>query len=152
MPKEYQSACATRPATIHDIPSVLDDLMPAELEDFYRAGVDPVIQMLMDFQDYETTLFLSPDSKPMVLLGVNKEGNIWMQQTNEVFKHPRTFMRLAKWWLKSQPHKILHNSVDIQNTARLRMLKRLGFKCLRLHPVTKENIYYVEVVKLWSSH
>lgn len=139
-----------RAATIDDIPSVLNDLVPAELEDFKRLGINPVTAALLDIQQYDTHIAFSPDSKPMVLFGTDDSGYAWMLNTNEVFRHPRSFMRQLKAWLDSQPHKILHSIIDIQNIARIKMLKRVGFKLLRLLPVEMngKNHYFVEIVRV----
>lgn len=150
MTKEDQGSYDIRPATIDDLPGVLLDLVPAELEDFKRLGINPVLSAIADLKNYDTYIAFSPDSKPMVLFGTDDSGYAWMLNTNEVFRHPRAFMRQLRDWLNNQPHKLLHSVIDIQNIARIKMLKRVGFKLLRLLPVEMngQNYYFVEIVRL----
>lgn len=151
MPKEYRSSCVIRAATVDDLPFVVNNLVEAGWQDMIRAGLNPAIQIYKDFLAYDTYLALTPDDKPMVLFGINNDGNVWMQMTNEVYKHPRFFIHAAKTWLQQQRSKILYNYIDIQNTTLLKMVKKLGFKFLRVIPMTKNNNYYVEFVQLWRS-
>ena len=139
-----------RPATVSDIPVIVDNLLAAAKEDIKRAGVHPVLTMLLDMAQYKTCVMLSPDGQLMALIGVNGEGNIWMHMTNEAMKYPKAFMKAAKLWINNQPHKLLYNYIDINNTALLKMVKRLGFKFLRVVPMTRNNLYYVEFVRLWD--
>jgi len=139
-----------RPAVVSDIPVIVDNLLPAAKADINRAGVNPVLTMLLDMALYKAFVMLSPDGQPMALIGVNSDGNIWMHMTNETMKYPKAFMKAAKLWLSNQPHKLLYNYIDINNTALLKMVKRLGFKFLRVVPMTRNNLYYVEFVRLWD--
>ena len=149
MTTECQSSVTIRPATVKDIPLITADLLEAARLDIERAGEHPVLMMAADMATYQTSVALSSDGYPLALFGVNKDGNIWMQMTNEVKKHPIAFIKAAKLWLSNQPHKLLYNYIDINNTALLKMVKRLGFKFLRVVPMTRNNLYYVEFVRLW---
>ena len=149
MTQESHSAVTIRPATVGDIPAIVDNLLAAAREDITRAGENPVLMMLLDMALYKTSISFSPDGKPLALFGVNENGNIWMHMTDEVMKYPKAFMKAAKLWLSSQPYKLLYNYIDINNTALLKMVKRLGFKFLRVVPMTRNNLYYVEFVRLW---
>ena len=150
MTNECQSSLTIRPATIKDISIIAANLLEAARLDIERAGQHPVLMMAEDMACYETSVALSPDGKPLALFGVNWAGNIWMQMTNEVMNHPKAFMKAAKLWLSNQPHKLLYNHIDINNTALLKMVKRLGFKFLRVVPRTRNNLYYVEIVRIWD--
>lgn len=150
MTKECQSYCEHRQATIDDIPGILNDLLEAELSDCRRLGIDPVIGAVTSLKGSETVIAFSPDDKPMALVGVDPEGYAWMLNTNEVLKHPRAFMRWLKGYISYKSYKILHSVIDIQNVTRIRMLKRVGFKLLRLLPVEMNgrNHYFVEIVRI----
>jgi hypothetical protein len=150
MAKEYQSTCVIRPATLGDLPSFLDDLLDNCVMEHYRAGTNPALAVSKDMLTYNTQLALSPDGKPMVLYGINSHGNMWMQMTNEINKHPRAFVRATLDWLKKNKPRFLYNYIDIQNTTLLRFFKKLGCKFIRVVPKTMNNIYYVEVVKVWN--
>ena len=149
MTKEYQGSCEHRPATIDDIPGILNDLLDAEMADCYRLGINPVIGVLSSMRGCDAVITFSPDSKPMVLHGIDSSGYAWMLNTNEVNRHPRAFMRWLKEGLSDHQHKLLHSCIDIQNISRIRMLKRVGFKLLRLLPVEMngKNHYFVEIVR-----
>lgn len=150
MTKENIGSVETRPALISDLPSVLNDLVPAELADLKRLGIDPVVTALIDLKQCKPSIIFSPDSKPMILFGVDRTGYSWMLNTNEVYKHPRFFMKTLKVWFSNQPYKLLYSCIDIQNIPRIKMLKRVGFKLLRLLPVEMngKNHYFVEIVRL----
>ena len=150
MTKENQGSYDIRPATIDDLPGVLNDLVQAELDDIKRLGINPVLEAVKSLRTYDTYIAFSPDSKPMVLFGTSDSGYAWMLNTNEVLKHPRSFMRQLKSWLDNQPHKVMHSVIDIQNVARIKMLKRVGFKLLRLLPIEMngKNHYFVEIVRV----
>ena len=150
MTQECYLAETIRPATLSDIPVIVDNLLPAAQQDIKRAGQHPVLMMAEDMAYYKTSVVLTPDGQPMALFGVSSTGNIWMQMTNDVLKYPKVFMKTAKLWLSNQPHKLLYNHIDINNTALLKMVKRLGFKFLRVVPRTRNNLYYVEIVRLWD--
>ena len=150
MKNECYLASTIRPATVQDIPIIAANLLEAARLDIERAGQHPVLMMAEDMACYKTSVVLTPDGMPMALFGVNWAGNIWMQMTNDVLKYPKVFMKTAKLWLSEQPHKLLYNYIDINNTALLKMVKRLGFKFLRVVPMTRNNLYYVEFVRLWD--
>ena len=145
-----QSTCLTRKATIKDIPLIIDNLTQAGLQDIRRSGGNPAIKILYGLEVSDTIVAFSPDNIPLCLLGVTSNGNVWLHMTNEVYKYPRFFMKEAKAWLAKQQHQLLFNYIDIQNTALLKMVKKLGFKFLRVVPMTSNNIYYVEFVRLWQ--
>lgn len=150
MTKECYLEDTIRPAKTSDIPVIVDNLLPAAMLDIKRAGQHPVLMMAEDMTYYKTSVVLSPDGLPMALFGVDFTGNIWMHMTNDILKYPKVFMKTAKLWLSSQPYKLLYNYIDINNTALLKMVKRLGFKFLRVVPMTRNNLYYVEIVRLWQ--
>lgn len=149
MSKESRSGCVIRQATIEDVVAVANNLIEPAVHEMRRAEINPALQLFRDFKTYTTYVALAPDDKPMGLFGVNKEGNAWMQKTNKIYEYPRYFVQAFKTWLKSQPHPLLYNYVDIQHTKELTLLKKLGFKFLRVIPMTKNNNYYVEFVRLW---
>lgn len=149
MAKEYQSSCVIRQATLDDLPAFLDDLLDVCVQEHVRAGLNPALSVAADMTTYDTQLALSPDGKPMVLYGLNDEGRMWMQMTNEVTKHPRAFVRTALDWIKKKQPKFLYNFIDIQNTTLLKFFKKLGCKFIGIKPRTMNNIFYVEVVRVW---
>lgn len=144
------STCLIRPATLKDLEFVQENLVDAGKQDMMRASINPVIAFLIDFKKNSLEVAMSPDNLPMVLFGVTTDGNVWMHMTNEVYKYPRFFMKATKAWIESQPHKMLYNYVDIQNTTLLKMVKRLGFKFLRVVAMPPNNNYYVEFAQIWE--
>lgn len=150
MAREHKSSCVIRPATLSDLPAFVDDLLDACIQEHIRAGKNPALSIALDMATYDTQLALSPDGKPMVLYGINSYGNMWMQMTNEVTKHPRAFVRAALDWLQLNKPKFLYNFIDIQNTTLLKFFKKLGCKFIGITPKTMNNNYHVEVVKIWT--
>lgn len=75
------------------------------------------------------------DGRPVAMLGVNSlsaiegRGTVWMLGTCEVFRHARELLTygpafLAMWM---ETYSRLENIVSVENTAAIRLLKRLGF-------------------------
>ena len=137
-----------RPATLDDVPMIAADLLPEGIDDFRRAGFNPVLTMAIDVLSDESYVVISPDNKPCALLGIGKDGCMWMNMTNEIRRHPKAFIKCAKSWMNSLPHKLVWNAVDIQNTQLLKFLRLLGCQFLGVYPVGAKNTLYIEFVKL----
>lgn len=137
-----------KPARIEDVAYVANNLLQEGIQDFLRAGINPVLQMSLDVTVDKSYVVLSPDNVPAALLGISRDGCMWMNMTHEIRKHPKAFIKAAKKWINELDHPILWNQVDIQNTQLLKFIKLLGFKFLRILPFGTNNIYYVEFVKL----
>jgi len=57
-----------RPATIDDIPVVLDNLLDNSLEDLLRYRINPVLSLAMDMENSEAYLALTEDNKPAAIV------------------------------------------------------------------------------------
>lgn len=136
-----------RPATLEDVPLIARDLLKEGIEDFTRAGKNPVLCMAADTLYSKTFLLISPDDKPAALLGIYEDGCIWMNMTNEIRKHPKTFVRQAKEVIKTLGP-FLWNRVDIQNNNLRKFLRLIGFKVINVVLCETQNIYYVEFAKV----
>ena len=135
-----------RPATLEDVPVIAKDLLEEGIADFFRAGINPVLCMAADTLYSKTFLLISPDDKPAALFGVTDSGCIWMNMTYEVRKHPKSFIKWAKEFVKTGP--ILWNRVDIQNNNLRKFLRLIGFKVINVVLCDTRNIYYVEFAKV----
>jgi len=138
---------SVRPATLEDVPLIAKDLLKEGIEDFARAGVNPVLCMAYDTLNSKTFLLISPDNKPAALFGVYADGCIWMNMTNEIRKHPKAFIKEAKEFIKTLGP-ILWNQVDIQNNNLRKFLRLIGFKVINVVLCDTKNIYYVEFAKV----
>lgn len=136
-----------RLATLKDVPVVASDLLEEGIEDFYRAGVHPVLCMAADTLSSKTFLLISPDNKPAALFGVYDDGCVWMNMTNEIRKHPKAFIKYAREFVKTLGP-ILWNQVDIQNNNLRKFLRLIGFKVINVVLCDTKNIYYVEFAKV----
>jgi len=136
-----------RPATLEDVPAIANNLLQEGYDDFARAGINPVLCMALDTLSSKTFLIISPDNKPAALLGVYDDGCIWMNMTNEIRKHPKTFVKQAKEVINTLGP-VLWNRVDIQNNNLRKFLRLIGFKVINVVLCDTRNIYYVEFAKV----
>jgi hypothetical protein len=137
---------SVRPATLEDVPVIAKDLLEEGIEDFNRAGLNPVLCMAYDTLNSKTFLLISPDNKPAALVGTYADGCIWMNMTHEVRRHPKAFIKWAKEFVKTGP--MLWNRVDIQNNNLRKFLRLIGFKVINVVLCDTRNIYYVEFAKV----
>jgi hypothetical protein len=138
---------SVRPATLEDVPEIARDLLEEGIEDFTRAGLNPVLCMAYDTLESKTFVLISPDNKPAALFGVYDNGCIWMNMTNEIRRHPKTFIKTAREVIKTLGP-ILWNRVDIQNNNLRKFLRLIGFKVINVVLCDTKNIYYVEFAKV----
>lgn len=138
---------SVRPATLKDVPVIASDLLKEGIEDFARAGMHPVLCMAADILSSKTFLVISPDNKPAALFGVYADGCIWMNMTNEIRRHPKTFIKEARKVVKTLGP-LLWNRVDIQNNNLRKFLRLMGFKVINVVLCDTRNIYYVEFAKV----
>jgi hypothetical protein len=137
---------SVRPATLEDVPVIAKELLEEGIEDFNRAGLNPVLCMAYDTLNSKTFLLISPDNKPAALVGTYADGCIWMNMTHEVRRHPKAFIKWAKEFVKTGP--MLWNRVDIQNNNLRKFLRLIGFKVINVVLCDTRNIYYVEFAKV----
>lgn len=137
---------SVRPATLEDVPVIAKELLEEGIEDFNRAGLNPVLCMAYDTLNSKTFLLISPDNKPAALVGTYADGCIWMNMTHEVRRHPKAFIKWAKEFVKTGP--MLWNRVDIQNNNLRKFLRLIGFKIINVVLCDTRNIYYVEFAKV----
>jgi len=75
---------------------------------------------------------------------------VWMLCTPVVQRKPHTFVRQTKRWIKEQhkEYRMLWNIADARNKFHHKLLKLLGFKCLRMTYQPPYGLPYLEIVKL----
>lgn len=137
-----------RPATIDDIPVVLDNLLDNSLEDLLRCKLNPVLSLAIDMENSRAYLISTKD-KPAALVGFESDC-FWMHMCRGMEEHPVAFMKWAKRWFKQQRPNYLWNHTGIEYTQAIKMAKFFGFKILRVFPSTLTNTYLVEMVSLWQ--
>ena len=136
-----------RPATIDDIPVVLDNLLDNSLEDLLRYKINPVLSLAMDMENSRAYLALTEDNKPAALFGFESDC-FWMHMCRGMEEHPVAFMKFAKRWFNKNRPSYLWNHTGIQYTQAIKMAKFFGFKILRVFPSTLTYNYLVEMVLL----
>lgn len=136
-----------RPATIDDIPVVLDNLLDNSLEDLLRYKINPVLSLAMDMENSEAYLALTEDNKPAAMFGFESDC-FWMHMCRGMEEHPVAFMKFAKRWFNKNRPSYLWNMTGIQYTQAIKMAKFFGFKILRVFPSTLTYTYLVEMVLL----
>jgi len=138
-----------RPATIDDIPVVLDNLIDNSLEDLLRYKINPVLSLALDMENSKAYLALTQDNEPAALFGFESDC-FWMHMCRGMEEHPVAFMKFAKRWFKSHAPKFLWNQTGIEYTQAIKMAKFFGFKILRVFPSTLTNTYLVEMANVWT--
>lgn len=140
-------------ASIDDVVEVVDTLLPSDRTEIVDGtGLNPVLSMVNSVYFSNSVIFYVPDGTCAGMAGVSDDGCVWMHCTDAVRRYPILFCKEARKWINSLPHRLLYNKADIRNTLHLKLLKKLGFKFLRLVPYGPNNIYFVEFVKLCSLH
>tara|TARA_R100001082_G_scaffold109053_1_gene85449 strand:- start:13016 stop:13453 length:438 start_codon:yes stop_codon:yes gene_type:complete len=138
-----------RIATLSDVPTIALNLREEDYREVIEGfGANPLLSIASEVVSNYTVIFYTPDGKAAGMAGVSKDGCIWMLCTNAIDKFPITFIRQAKNWVNTLPHKLLYNIVDIRNFQHLKLLKHLGFKFLRIIPNGPNNLYFIEFAKL----
>jgi len=136
-----------RPATIDDIPVVLDNLIDNSLEDLLRYKINPVLSLALDMENSKAYLALTQDNEPAALFGFESDC-FWMHMCRGMEEHPVAFMKFAKRWFNKNRPSYLWNMTGIQYTQAIKMAKFFGFKILRVFPSTLTCNYLVEMVLL----
>jgi len=136
-----------RPATIDDIPAVLDNLLDNSLEDLLRSQINPVLSLATDISNSKAYLALTEDNKPAALFGFESDC-FWMHMCRGMEEHPVAFMKFAKRWFNNHRPKYLWNHTGIEYTQAIKMAKFFGFKILRVFPNTLTYTYLVEMALL----
>ena len=138
-----------RIATLSDVPSVALDLRKEDKREVMEGfGLNPALALAELVISNYTVIFYTPDGWTAGMAGVSNDGGVWMLCTDAIDKFPITFIRQARNWLNTLPHKLLYNIADIRNIEHLKLLKHLGFKFLRVIPTGPNNLYFVEFAKL----
>jgi hypothetical protein len=142
-----------RPATRDDVADIALNLRSDDYREVVEgAGLNPVLSISLSISSGSAIVFDTPDGKAAGVDGVDASGCIWMLCTDKIEQYPIAFVRQARSWIDSLPHKLLYNKADIRNTVHLKLLKHLGFKFLRVVHYGPNNLYFVEFVRLWHSH
>lgn len=144
------STYVVRPATLNDIPVILDNLIENSLDDFTNYKVNPVLSLAEDISNSEAHYIATANGKPMAIVGFETDC-FWMHMCKGVEEHPVSFIKWARRWLDEQKKPYLWNHINIQYTQALKMSKAFGFKALRVYPHLLTDKYTVESVRLWQS-
>lgn len=139
-----------RPATLNDIPVILDNLIENSLDDFTNYRLNPVLSLAEDISNSEAYYIEDAEKTPVVIVGFESDC-FWMHTCKGVRKHPVAFIKWARRWLDNQQKPYLWSHININYTQALKMSKAFGFKALRVYPHLLTDKYTVESVRLWQS-
>lgn len=137
-----------KPATIDDVPELTSQILEAGIKDFERFGLHPIISIAWFIYEEDCYLIYGPDGSLFGAYGVSEDGLIWIQMTDQVKKNPLTTVRLGKALMEHINRPFLWATINLQNTALIKLAKYLGFKVLRMYPTGPNNIYSLEIVRL----
>lgn len=144
-----------REATFEDGLRIINHLRPEDKAEVEGRGFSVLHVPLSILTTDHPTYFFSPNGEPAGLAGVgclnnDKIGMIWMLCTPAIEKHPITFVRGAKSWLKEieKEYLLLWNLADARNQVHHKLLKHLGFRAIRTVPIGPKNLPYYEIIKL----
>ena len=70
--------------------------------------------------------------------------------TIEVKENQRTAVGFGKALMKHISRPYLWTTIDIENTQLINFVRFLGFKVLRVFPDGPDNVYSIEIVRLWE--
>jgi len=139
-----------KPATINDVHELTSQMLDRGLLDFERVGQHPVLSLAMYIHEDDSYLIYGPDGSLYGAYGVSKDNAVWIQMTKQVKKNPRTTVRFGKALMEHINRPYLWTTIDIKNTDLINLAKYLGFKVLRAFPDGPDNVYSIEIVRLWQ--
>ena len=139
------------PPTYKEVAYIAENLRQDDWRELQEGwGINPALALFLDTLQGHTVVFHVPNGKTAGIAGVSDDGCVWMLCTPAIEDYPITFIREAKRWLESLPHKVLYNCADVRNTTHLKLLKHLGFKFLDVKIQGPKNLYFVEFIRLWN--
>ena len=139
-----------KPATINDTLELTSQMLQRGLLDFERVGQHPVLSLAMYIHEDDSYLIYGPDGSLYGAYGVSEDNAVWIQMTKQVKKNPRTTVRFGKALMEHINRPYLWTTIDIQNTELINLARYLGFKVLRVFPDGPDNVYSIEIVRLWQ--
>jgi len=140
-----------KPATIDDVPTLVNQMLARGLSDFERVGQHPVLSLALYIHEDDSYLIYGPDGSLYGAYGVSNDNGFWVQMTDKVKENPRTTVRLGKALMKVIDKPFLWSTIDIQNTPLINLSRYLGFKVIGIYPDGPDNFYSIEIVRLWQS-
>jgi hypothetical protein len=139
-----------KPATINDVLELTSQMLPRGLQDFERVGQHPVLSLALYINSDDSYLIYGPDGSLFGAYGVSPDNSFWVQMTNVVKDKPRTWVRFGLALMKHINRPYLWTTIDIENTQLIKLVRFLGFKVLRVFPDGPDNVYSIEIVRLWQ--
>jgi hypothetical protein len=121
-----------KPATINDTLELTSQMLDRGLQDFERVGQHPILSMALYIHEDDSYLIYGPDGSLYGAYG------------------PRTTVRFGKALMEHINRPYLWTTIDITNTKLINLARYLGFKVLRVFPDGPDNVYSIEIVRLWQ--
>ena len=139
-----------KPATINDTLELTSQMLDRGLLDFERVGQHPILHLALYIHEDDSYLIYGPDGNLYGAYGVSDDNMVWIQMTNQVKANPLTTVRFGKALMEHINRPYLWTTIDIKNTDLINLARYLGFKVLRDFPDGPDNVYSIEIVRLWQ--
>lgn len=137
-----------KPATLDDVPNLTNDMLDMGLRDYDRLGQHPVLAVACYILEEDAYLVHGPDGSLYGAYAVTEDNFLWLQMTNQLKKNPITAARFSRALIDHIDRPFLWATIDIQNTALIKIARYCGFKVLRVLPEGPYNYYSLEIVRL----
>tara|TARA_R100001082_G_C4363450_1_gene160599 strand:- start:888 stop:1352 length:465 start_codon:yes stop_codon:yes gene_type:complete len=144
-----------RKATVKDAALVANNLRKEDLREVEGLGHNTLVLPFCVLTSTTAIAFFDSDGSIAGVGGIIPDpregvGIVWMLCTPVVQNKPHTFVRHLKRWLKEQhkDYRMLWNIADARNKFHQKLVKLLGFKCLRMTYQPPYGLPYLEIVKL----
>ena len=139
-----------KPATINDVLELTSQMLDRGLQDFERVGQHPILHLALYIHEDDSYLIYGPDGSLYGAYGVSEDNMVWIQMTKQVQANPLTTVRFGRALMKHINRPYLWTTIDIKNTELINLARYLGFKVLRVFPDGPDNVYSIEIVRLWE--
>ena len=143
-----------RPAEGVDIDIIACDMRPADLAEIAAAGTADPFEALFNSMELSmpSCYTITTDGLPIAMFGTARVelipdfASIWLLGTEEIERHPKSFLRLCKKKLPQYiaPYDMLFNVMDVRNTLHVKFVKWLGFTFIRERSFGPEGLPFYE--------
>jgi hypothetical protein len=149
------------PTTGAHLRSIAERFRPEErLECMASWGEEPLVALTRSWLfSKEAVTCLTPDRKPLCVLGINDEVNadgwaeFWLLGTTDILKHKIAFLRTCRDWkpLIAAKYPRLRSHIDARYDLSLRWAKWLGCEICAPAPFGKNGALFCEVRLTWAA-
>ena len=117
--------------THRDIIDYLMDVRDIEINELMATSNLSLFDAITESIEYSDFSYSARfNGKLLALMGVNRDGKIWMVGTTQINNHKKIWIQQAKILIPLflNFYSLLYNVVDVNNKSTIRFLKCLGFQ------------------------